>query len=63
MLGQMSIVLSRGILLKNESTFKLPITREVSCSTISIAKKVSLMVNSLDATEIIPGGKSCNFLY
>ena len=58
----MSIVLSRGILLNNESTSKLPITREVSCSTISFAKKVSLMVNSLDAREIIPGGKSCNFL-
>ena len=50
------MVLSRRILVNNESTSKLPITRELSCSTISFAKqKVSLTVNSLDVMKFILG--------
>ena len=54
----MSIVLSRGIFLNNESTYKLPITRELSCSNISFAKqKVYLTMNSLHIIEFILGTK------
>ena len=62
--GSNYVVLSRGILGNNESISKLPITRELSCSTISFAKqKVSLTVNSIDVIEFILGTKNFAILY
>ena len=56
--------MSRGIFVNKKSTSKLPITRELSCSTISFAKqKVSLTVNSLDVLEFILGTKNFAILY
>ena len=57
------------IFVSDESTSKLPITREPSCLTISFAKEKmsltvnSLTVNSLDVIEFILGTKNFEILY
>ena len=63
MLAKVSLVSSRGIFVNNESTSKLPITKELSSSSISFAKKVYLTVNSLDVTQLILGTKKFAILY
>ena len=63
-LVQILIVPSRGILVNNESTSKIPITRELSRSTISFEnQKVSLTMNSLDVIELILGTKNSGILF
>ena len=53
-----------GIFVNNESTSRLPTRRELSCSTISLAKqKLYLTVNSLDVIEFILGTKNLAILY
>lgn len=57
---------NRSLLLSyiNESTSQIPVTRELSFSTIYFAKqKISLTVNSLVVIEFILGTKTFAILY
>ena len=60
---QMLMVSSSGMLVKNESTSKLPIYKLLCCSRISFPnKKESLKVNSLIVRQLIIGTRNLAIL-